>query len=407
LPNGRQFLRHFFMSSEDTEILLYATQLAHTEPAKAYNLLKQIAPRNPQDGNLIAWLIFTAPIYSEKLFWVNHARAKLAHQPIAQQAIIWFEQLPLPPSSPSAGGAGADASVTADNDANTGAGAGAGRNQPYHPRHNHPAPPTTTVATHRQNIITRNAVVFDVQNRDFIEGYSNQLNIPTQWKYVFLWAVIAIVVGGITLNTLKDAFIEKQIFSSGHLTSGIIDGRSISSRRGSPTTYNVGYRYKVKNPVTGQIDIFSRRESVPFKVFNGSSDVAVRYMPDRPQEARIVTEGFDSGKWLNLLGVFIPVLILASWGTQIHYRQHQQWLKLRKRKNHQRLSGRLQEVRDIHNGKYLEVRYHFISPTSGETIEEKVVVSAGEAYRLKQEGNLRPNSRVFILYRNDKHFVAL
>lgn len=90
------------MNDTDLEVFGQAIQLANTNPLEAYRLLKIIEPSNPQNANLLSWLIFTAPDYAQKKYWVTRAHASVPNAPEIQNAVKWFESQPKPAPAPSA-----------------------------------------------------------------------------------------------------------------------------------------------------------------------------------------------------------------------------------------------------------------------------------------------------------------
>jgi hypothetical protein len=90
----------YMMSSQDLAAFNHATTLASTQPLEAYNQLTALAGRNPADGNLLSWLIFTAPDYATKERWANQARQQAPGDATVQQALSWFASQPKPASPP-------------------------------------------------------------------------------------------------------------------------------------------------------------------------------------------------------------------------------------------------------------------------------------------------------------------
>jgi hypothetical protein len=86
------------MSPQDLAAFNYATTLASTQPLEAYNQLTALVGRNSSDGNLLAWLIFTAPDYAAKERWANQAKQLAPSDYTVQRALSWFASQPKPAS---------------------------------------------------------------------------------------------------------------------------------------------------------------------------------------------------------------------------------------------------------------------------------------------------------------------
>lgn len=84
------------MNNDDLISFNRATTIANTNSEAAYRTLKELEERNPQDANLLSWLVFIAPTYQEKQRWATRAMVIAPDNPTVQQALDWFQQQPKP-----------------------------------------------------------------------------------------------------------------------------------------------------------------------------------------------------------------------------------------------------------------------------------------------------------------------
>jgi hypothetical protein len=358
--------------AEDSQIFLNATQIAQTQPEEAYKMLRQLESRNPMDGNLIAWLVFTAPTYPEKQQWAQRARLTLPNDPTAQQAVSWFDSLPIPPGIA-----------------------------------------TAAPATASQTSIADGAAIFGERNRDFIEGRSNKI-YATQPLYELVVAVI-MAVGCLTVFGffLNEFLTEKKVYESGTTATGLVTSKSSSSGAGrrNSANYYIDYTFSARNPATGQMQTYSRHEDVQISVYNSfrrGDSVPIRFLPQSPQDARIMGEGINGWKWLIILGFFGGFGLVCIGGAVGYALERKKWNELER--DSQRIVAGLKEVQEKRAGyfyKYYEFKYGFVSPQTGKYIEKKVTLSGGKAKHLVDGNTFEMNKPVFVLYKSDRKFVAL
>jgi hypothetical protein len=85
------------MNQIDLDAFNKAVALAQNgQTDTAYRQFLSITPRNYNDPNLLARLIFIAPTYQDKIKWVEQARLVASSNAAVQAALNWFAQQPKP-----------------------------------------------------------------------------------------------------------------------------------------------------------------------------------------------------------------------------------------------------------------------------------------------------------------------
>ncbi len=241
------------------------------------------------------------------------------------------------------------------------------------------------------------------ENYDFVAGKTRNLaGQPSYYRTVFPWLIVMLVFcGGISMTRRWINWYQLQ--SAGVDTMATIVDRRYTENDDSKKYY-ITYQFEVVQ--AGSSELYTHEEQVDEDVYQDLSEgtrVLVRYIAENPRIATIK----DNSIW----SLIIQTLILLTMILFALVSGHGVWKRSREiyyLQRHGRLiEGELIECkseRDSDNDLVITLRYHFLSPTSGQEIVNK---SSTVRNDLTESTLPPPGTPVAILYADDQHYRVL
>lgn len=259
-------------------------------------------------------------------------------------------------------------------------------------------------------------VLLNSRNQAFVEGRSRYLD-PLFLVIMLIIGLSNIIFFSACLYIGLSSFLtEKELDEKGITTQAVVTKLS-ESGSGSRLTLFMEYSWTAPDPATKQPTQYRRTDQIDgstYANYRVGDSITIRYLAAQPSEARPYSPALPKSGFNRLLIIILGIFAffeLVGLGFVVNgilsWRRQQELAA-----NGQRLTGTVLRVeRSFIWAAILVVHYSFTSPQTGLVLQGKRACYRWEVRRLvnlfgKGAAQL-VNQPVYVLYLNDKKFMAL